>query len=92
MTRDLNLELVETVPWADVERTVRSAAGPQLEALEFREDYRNRKQVPAGMKRLFFSFALRSHDATLTGEAADEIRNRIVAACQSQHGARLLTQ
>jgi len=90
VTRDLNLEVAETVAWADIERSVREAAGSQLESLEFREDYRNPKQVPAGHKRLLFSFALRSHQATLTNEEADQIRDRIVQACHQQHGANLL--
>ena len=61
------------------------------ESLEFRDDYRDRKHVPAGKKRLFFSFTLRSSDATLTNEQADRVRDRIVAACAERHGARLLS-
>lgn len=90
MTRDLNLELAEAVSWAEIERTVSASAGGKLESLEFREDYRNRQQVPPGQKRLLFSFALRSHESTLTGDEADAIRDRIVQACQSEHGARLV--
>ena len=90
VTRDLNLEVAETVAWADIERSVREAAGEQLESLEFREDYRNRKQVPAGHKRLLFSFALRSHQATLTNEQADQIRDRIVLICHQRHDASLV--
>ncbi|HEX4146095.1 MAG TPA: phenylalanine--tRNA ligase subunit beta [Pirellulales bacterium] len=91
VARDLNLEMSDTVAWADVEQTVRQAAGDHLETLEFCEDYRNPKQVAAGHKRLLFRFALRSHADTLTNQQADEIRDRIVAACQTRHGAKLLT-
>jgi phenylalanyl-tRNA synthetase beta chain len=91
VARDLNLEMADTVAWADVEQTVRQAAGDYLETLEFAEDYRNPKQVAAGHKRLLFRFALRSHADTLTNQQADEIRDRIVAACQKHHGAKLLT-
>ncbi|HEY1786415.1 MAG TPA: phenylalanine--tRNA ligase subunit beta, partial [Pirellulales bacterium] len=91
VARDLNLEMPDAVAWADVEQTVRGAAGDHLETLEFVEDYRDRKQVPAGHKRLLFRFALRSHVDTMTNQQADEIRERIVAACQQRHGAKLLT-
>jgi phenylalanyl-tRNA synthetase beta subunit len=40
---------------------------------------------------LLFRFALRSHADTMTNQQADEIRDRIVAACQKRHGAKLLT-
>ena len=85
VVRDLNLEMPDTVAWADVEKTVRQSAGDPLETLEFVEDYRNPKQVAAGHKRLLFRFALRSHADTLTNHEADEIRDRIVAACQKHH-------
>ena len=75
--------MADAVAWADIEQTVREAAGDQLETLEFCEDYRNPKQVAAGHKRLLFRFALRSHADTLTNQQADEIRDRIVAACQT---------
>jgi phenylalanyl-tRNA synthetase beta chain len=90
VSRDLNLEVALPVAWADIERTVRQAAGEQLESLEFREDYRNPKQVPAGHKRLLFSFALRSHQGTLTNDQADQIRDRIVLSCHQQHAASLV--
>ncbi|HTU24173.1 MAG TPA: phenylalanine--tRNA ligase subunit beta, partial [Pirellulales bacterium] len=91
VSRDLNLEMPVAIAWADVEHTVRHAAGEHLETLDFIEDYRNPKQVAAGQKRLLFRFALRSHADTLTNAQADEIRDRVVAACQQAHGAKLLT-
>ncbi len=90
VARDLNLELAETIAWAQIERTVRQSAGENLESLEFREDYRNRKQVPAGKKRLLFSITLRSRQATLTSEEADQVRDRIVLACHERFGASLV--
>jgi phenylalanyl-tRNA synthetase beta chain len=91
VARDLNLEMPDAVAWADIEGTVREAAAAQLETLEFVEDYRNPKQVPAGHKRLLFRFTLRSHEDTLTNEQADATRDRIVAACQQHYGAKLVT-
>ena len=40
-------------------------------------------------KSLLFSIALRSAEGTLTSQQADEVRDRIVAACRAKHGAEL---
>jgi phenylalanyl-tRNA synthetase beta chain len=90
VARDVNLEVAESVAWAEIERTVRELAADPLETLEFREDYRDRKHVPAGSKRLLFSFTLRSRESTLTNEEADQIRERIVSACRERFGAKLV--
>ena len=89
--RDLNLEMTDTVAWADVERTVRHAAGDSLETLEFVEDYRNPKQVAAGHKRLLFRFALRSHADTLTNQRPTKSAIGSLPPVRSSHGAKLLT-
>lgn len=86
--RDINLQVDEAVRWAALAGTVRSAAGELLESLVYRETYRG-QQVPSGKKRLLFSLALRSPSATLTSQQADEVRDRIVAACRAQLGAEL---
>ena len=43
-----------------------------------------------GKKRLLFSITLRSNERTLTNEEADQIREKVVRACQKDHGAVLL--
>jgi len=70
--------------------TISQAAGPLLEMLQFQEVYRDTTKDGAGKKRLFFSITLRSPDQTLTNEQADEIRDRVVAACSQQQQAALL--
>ncbi|HVA49988.1 MAG TPA: phenylalanine--tRNA ligase subunit beta [Pirellulales bacterium] len=89
ISRDLNLEIKETVRWSDVASTVREAAGSVLEQLAFKDIYRNDELVRQGEKRLLFSVTLRDPQATLTGAQADAIRERIVAACSQRFGARL---
>jgi phenylalanyl-tRNA synthetase beta chain len=90
IARDLNLIVSEAVRWADLATTVRSAGGAPLERLEYLDTYRDPQKDGPETKRLHFSFTLRAADRTLTGPEADAIRDAIVAACQQQHGAKLL--
>jgi phenylalanyl-tRNA synthetase beta chain len=91
VARDLNLIVAESVRWSDLAATVRSAAGAELERLEYLDTYRDPQKDGPDTKRLHFSFTLRAADRTLTGPEADAIRDSIVAACQAKHGAKLLT-
>jgi len=88
VTRDLNLVVDEAVRWADVAATVREHGGPCFESLEYRDTYRDAQRL-GDKKSLLFSIALRSGDGTLTSQQADEVRDRIVAACRVKHGAEL---
>ena len=88
--RDVNLVVDESVRWADLEATVRDAAGDLLESLAFREIYRDPKKDGAGKKRMFFTMTFRSPTRTLTGEEVDTLRDAVVAACHDRLGARLL--
>lgn len=88
VSRDLNLVVDESVRWADLEQTVRAAA-PEAEAVLFQDVYRDAQRLGAGKKSLLLSLTLRKPDGTLTGEAADAISARVVAACQSAHAAQL---
>ncbi len=90
ISRDLNLVVDEPLRWLDLETTVRQAAGPLLESLQFQEVYRDRKKDGPGKKRLFFSISLRSAERTLTNEEADHVRQTVVDACARQHQAVLL--
>ena len=71
VARDLNLEMPLAVAWAEIEQTVRQAAGDHLETLEFRDDYRDKDRVPPGHKRLLFRFC-----ASLARRHADQSRGR----------------
>jgi phenylalanyl-tRNA synthetase beta chain len=80
--------VAESVRWADVAATVREHGGPSFESLEYRDTYRDAQRL-GEKKSLLFSIALRSPDGTLTSQQADEVRDRIVAACKARHGAEL---
>jgi phenylalanyl-tRNA synthetase beta chain len=89
--RDLNFVVSEAVRWADLAITVRTAAGEHLEGLRYLETYRNAKdpQLGGDRKSLLLTLRLRSRAGTLTGDEADAIRDRIVAACKERHAAEL---
>jgi phenylalanyl-tRNA synthetase beta chain len=89
VTRDLNLVVDNRVRWAEVAATVRVNGGPLFESLEYRDTYRDPERLGADKKSLLFTVALRSAEGTLTSQEADEVRDRIVAACREKHGAEL---
>ena len=91
VTRDLNLVVAEAVRWADVAATARREAGACLEAIQYLDTYRDAERLGAERKSLLFSIVLRSAESTFTNQQADEIRDRIVAACRTEHGAELRT-
>lgn len=87
--RDFNFEVAESVRWSDLSGTVRSSAGDELEAVRYIETYRDPDRLGPDRKSLVLRVVLRKLDGTLTGEEADAIRDRIVAACKKQHSATL---
>jgi phenylalanyl-tRNA synthetase beta chain len=90
VARDLNLVVDEQVRWSQIADTVRSSGGEFLEQIHFHEPYRDPDKDGAGKKRLLFSVTFRSPRRTLTGEEIDAQRQKIVAACSQQCGARLI--
>jgi phenylalanyl-tRNA synthetase beta chain len=91
VSRDLNLVVDESVLWAQIAATVRAHGGAELEAVEYRDTYRDAERLGGGKKSLLFSIVLRSASGTLTSQQADAIRDRIVAACKAEHAAELRT-
>ena len=91
VSRDLNLVVDESVLWAQIAATVRAHGGAELEAVEYRDTYRDAERLGAGKKSLLFSIVLRGASGTLTSQQADAIRDRIVAACRKEQRAELRT-
>ncbi len=89
VARDLNLVVDESVRWSDVAGTVRTNCGEFFEELNYGDTYRDPERLGADKKSLLLTFALRWGEGTMTNQQADEIRDRIVAACQREHGAKL---
>mgnify|MGYP003949032437 CR=1 FL=1 len=90
ITRDLNIILQETVRWDELARVVNEAGGQFLESLQYQETYRDPERDGEGTKRILFSLTLRSHERTLTGEEADQIRDDVVQAIASGLDGKLL--
>lgn len=89
VSRDLNLVVDEPVRWADLAATVEAASGEHFEKLTYRDTYRDPQRLGVGKKSLLMSLDLRWRQGTLTNQEADQIRDRIVAACRDKHGAEL---
>lgn len=89
VSRDLNLVVDEAVEWADVAQSVREAAAPYVDAVEFQDVYRDDTRLGAGKKSLLLTLVLRSPDGTLTNDQADQVRSRVVEACAAAHRAQL---
>ncbi len=91
IVRDLNLIVSESLRWAELSATVRSASDKALESIDYRETYRDPERDGVGKKRLLFSMTFRKPQRTLTGDEADAICQAIVAECRAKHAAELLT-
>ena len=91
MARDFNFIVDNSVHWLDLESTVRSAGGELVESILYRETFRDPKKDGDSKKRLLLSVMLRSQEATLTGEQADEVCNRIISSCADKHSAALVS-
>lgn len=84
---DLNFIVDGSLRWGDLASTVKQQAGDLMEHLEFRETYRNAEL--AGKKKLLFTVTLRSRTGTLTGDDVAKVREKIISACEKEHGAAL---
>ncbi|MBX3413285.1 MAG: phenylalanine--tRNA ligase subunit beta [Pirellulales bacterium] len=90
ISRDLNLVVDESVRWEQIEQAVRRAAGDLLESLEWKPPvYRHAERLGPGKKSFVLATTFRDPSATMTGEAADTLRDQIVAACRQACGAEL---
>lgn len=88
--RDLNLVVDESVRWADVAATVRSAGGNLLASFDLNgEPFRDEKKLGTGKKSFVVALVLQSRERTLTGGEADDVCQRIIDACAKSHGAAL---
>ncbi len=89
--RDLNFVLAESVRWNEMENVVRAAVGEDLANLSYKETYRDEKKDGKDRKRVLMSVELQRHDATLSGDQADELIQKVIGACKSNLNAELLS-
>lgn len=88
--RDLNFIVDEGLHWSSIRSTISQAAGGLCKEIVFQEIYRDTKRDGEGKKRVLLTLTIQSDAETLKGEQADELVSRVIAACESQHGAKLL--
>ena len=90
VSRDFNFIVENSVHWDSLEKTVRKQGGQLLEAIDFREVFRDEAKDGKNKKRMLLSVTLRSSDATLTGEEVDAVCQSIISGCEKEHSATLL--
>ena len=91
VSRDFNFIVDEAVRWSSIQSSVANAAGQLVESIEYRETFRDEEKDGTGKKRLLLSVTLRSNDATLTSDQADNTCQKIIDRCQSEHNAVLVS-
>ncbi|MEE9394927.1 MAG: phenylalanine--tRNA ligase subunit beta [Planctomycetota bacterium] len=89
--RDLAVIVDESRTWGEIEKLVRSLDLPDLESLEFFDEFRG-KQLGAGKKSLAFSLSYRSSKRTLTSEEVEASQQRAIAAMAKELGAQIRDQ
>ena len=85
---DLAFEVDEAVSAADVEATLRAAAGDRLAWVKLFDVYRG-TGIADGRRSLAYTLRLESLDHTLTDDELADLRNRCIAAVESAHAATL---
>ena len=88
--RDLAIVLKLETSYASVEKSILSAAGPQLESLQLVDDYRG-PPVPKGERSLALRLTFRDAERTLTSDEVSAMIGRIVDHIGTDFGATLRT-
>jgi phenylalanyl-tRNA synthetase beta chain len=86
---DLAFAVPDAVVAADVEATIRSAAGALLEWVRLFDVFRGGGGLGEGERSLAFRLRLRALDRTLTEDELASLRRAVVDAVESRHSARL---
>ncbi len=85
---DLAFEVDDATPAAEVEGTIREAAGPLLVGLQLFDVFRG-EQVGESTRSLAYALRLQSPDRTLTDEEIAALRDRVIDAVEAAHPAEL---
>ena len=86
--RDIAVVVADATPYAEVERSIRAAAGPELETLSLLDLYRG-EQVGAGKKSFAFRLVLRSPGGTLSEADVERLTRRVTGRLQHALGATI---
>jgi phenylalanyl-tRNA synthetase beta chain len=86
--RDLAFVVAADVPWAAMEATIRTAAGPLLAGLVLFDRYVG-KGVESGFKSLAMGLILQEDSRTLNDREVDDVVARVVDALRGDHDAAI---
>lgn len=86
VTRDISILIDDTLPAADVRRTIREAAPATLVRVGEFDRYQGRG-IPAEKVSLSLRLTFRSSDRTLTDGEVQAAMERVIAALRERHGA-----
>ena len=86
--RDLAFVVARNASWAALEASIRATAGPLLVGLGLFDVYQG-KGVESGFKSLAMGLILQDKSRTLTDSDVEGVVERVTAALQSEHGARI---
>ncbi len=88
MTRDFAMVVEEEVKVGDLEKEIRSCAGPLLEDAKLFDVYRG-APIEAGKKSVAFSLVYRAADRTLKDSEVSEINSRVLVYLKDKFNAVL---
>ena len=88
LTQDLAIVCPEEMPAAQIEETVRAAAGELLASLRLFDVYRG-EPLPAGTRSLAFTLSFQAPDRTLTEDDILPVRARIIGMLKEKLGVDL---
>ncbi|MFN2561847.1 MAG: phenylalanine--tRNA ligase subunit beta, partial [Jatrophihabitans sp.] len=86
---DVALVVGPDVAAADVQQTLRDAAGPLLESVRLFDLFTDAERLGSDVRSLAFALRFRAPDRTLTVDEATVARDAAIAAAVDRHGARL---
>jgi len=89
--RDISLDLSEEIPAERVLRRTQEVAGKLLVNLELFDEYRG-KGIDSGRKSLSLGLTLQDSSRTLKETEVDAVVSEVIAALQTELGARLRSQ
>jgi phenylalanyl-tRNA synthetase beta chain len=88
VVRDLSLVVAKSLHWSELCETVKTAAGPTLESLQYSDTFRG-GNIEAGYESVHFSMVFRHPERTLTGQEVDRAVKSVVDACHARFHAAL---
>jgi phenylalanyl-tRNA synthetase beta chain len=85
---DLAFVVPEVVPAGDVEATIRGSAGELLASVRLFDVFRG-GSLGEGRRSLAYALRLQAADRTLKDAEVAEVRQRVIDAVETSHGASL---